>query len=382
MAELQTKKTAIIGCGAISGIYLKNLGKTFKITNLVGCSDIIPERAKKRAEEHNIKVMTNEEIFNDPEIEIVINLTDPLNHYEVSKNALNAGKHVYTEKMLAVNLDEGEELLSLARSKNLYFTTAPDTFLGAGLQTARWILDSGMIGTPILVNGICQRGYHLVRGDSEIRMVHKAGGGIPFDMSGYYLHCFVNLFGAIEKATGFTQIRDQKRTFLNPHSPLFGDVHTQVCINTMIASFQFASGVLGSLAITSESVNGGLEKIEVIGTEGSLFIHDPNNFSGIISVKRPENSEPLVIPFTHAFTEDSRGLGAADMAYAIKNKRKARADASLGLHVFEIIHKVWESTTSGQTYTIKNKAERPAAMPRTALPASCAEGLLDGPNGG
>jgi len=377
MAELKPKNIAIIGCGGISEIYMENLGKKFKITNLIGCSDILPEAAKKSAEKYNIKVMTNDEIFNDPEIEIVVNLTDPQSHYKISKAALNAGKHVYSEKMSAVELDEGVELLELSRSKNLYFGLAPDTFLGAGPQTARWIIDSGMIGTPILVYGICQRKYILEQNDSKISFVHKAGGSIPFDMSGYYIHCFVNLFGPVEKVTGFTQTRNQKRFFLNPHSPLYGDEYVLDSINTMNASLQFANGVLGNLAVTSESVNDGMEKIEIVGTEGSLFIHDPNYFSGPIMVKRPGNPEPLVIPYTHAFTDNFRGLGVADMAYAIKNNRMARTDASLGLHAFEIIHKVWESAAMGQTYSLKHSVERPAIMPKSALGDQCAEGVLD-----
>ena len=378
MAELKTIKTAVIGCGMISQVYLKNLCNFFKITEVTGCSDIIPERSKKRSEEFNIRQMANEEIYNDPEIKIVVNLTDAPSHYEVTKDALCAGKNVYCEKMMAVELAEGEELYALAAEKNLLYTTAPDSFLGGGPQTARWIVDSGMIGTPVMVNGICQRSYLLDRGDDQIRMIHRPGGGIPFDMGGYYIHSFVNLFGPVEKAGGFGRTVNENRKFLNPHNPRYGDDYKEPCINTICASMQFRSGVLGTLAITSESVNGGPQKIEVIGTEGTLYMHDPNDFYGIISVKKPFNQEALIIPYTHAFTEQNfRGLGVVDMAYAIKNKRKPRVNSDLGLHAFEIIHKVRESTETGQIYTIKHIAERPQAMPLTGLSSSCAEGLLD-----
>jgi predicted dehydrogenase len=378
MAELKAMKTAIIGCGVISGIYLKNLCKFFKITEVAGCSDIVPERSKKRAEEFGIKQMTNEEIYQDPEIKILVNLTDPPSHYQVTKDALKAGKNVYCEKMMAVDLNEGEELLALAREKKLYYTQAPDTFLGGGLQTARWIIDSGLIGEPILVNGLCQRSYLLDRDDDEIRMVHRPGGGIPFDIGGYYLHSFVSFFGPVEKVSGFAYIRNQNRKFLNPHNLRYGDAYTEPSVNTISASLRFKSGVLGTLAITSESVNGGPQTIEVVGTEGTLHIHDPNDFFGTISVKKPGNPESLVIPYTHAFADQNfRGLGVVDMAYAIKNDRKARADAELGLHAFEIIHKVWESSSTGQVYTIQHKTERPVAMPSTSLNSQTAEGLLD-----
>jgi predicted dehydrogenase len=375
MAELKTMKTAVIGCGVISEIYLKNLCNFFKITEVVGCADSVPGKAKKRAEEFGIKHMTVADVFQNSEIEIVVILTDPPSHYQITKDALDAGKHVYCEKMMAVQLAEGRELLDLARRKGLYYTVAPDAFLGAGPQTARWVIDSGMIGELVLVNGLCQRSYLLDRSDAVIRMVHRPGGGLPFDIGGYYLHNFVNLFGAVEKVSGFAQIRDEKRKFLNPHSPLFGDEYAETCINTMSASFQFKSGVLGTLAVTSESVSGGPQKIEVIGTEGTLYMHDPNDFSGPIAVKKTGNAEPLIIPYTHAFAENFRGLGVADMAYAIRNGRRARVDAELGFHAFEIIHKIWESTTTGQSYTV-SEVKRPAAMPRTGFSSQCAEGLL------
>lgn len=376
MTNLKRIKAAIIGCGVISQIYLENLCKNFQVIDLVGCSDIIPERSQNRAEEFNIRQMTNEEIFMDPEIEIVVNLTFPLAHYDVTKEALLAGKHVYSEKMIAVTLNEGEELVSMARKKGLHFTVAPDSFLGGGLQTARWIIDSGMIGEPVTVSGFCQRGYHLIRPDDYCGMIHLPGGGIPFDIGGYYLHAMVNMFGPIERVTGFAKTRNPDRHFLNPKSPLYKDSFHVDTINTMCASLDFESGVLGSLTITSESISGE-QKIEVIGTEGLLCIHDPNDFSGPVTVKRSGNSESLIIPYTHPFTQNSRGVGVADMAYAIKNHRQPRVDASLGLHVFEVVHSVWESTKTGKTYTIKNKTIRPMAIPRTAFIGVPAESVLD-----
>jgi len=378
MAQIQTFKTAVIGCGAISRMYLNTLCNSFMITEVVGCSDLISEKAKKTAVDFNIKQMSTEEIFGDPEIKITVILTEAPYHYELTKAALTAGKHVYCEKMMAVTLAQGEELYALAKEKKLCYTVAPDTFLGAGLQTARWIIDSGMIGKPIMVNGICQRSYMLDRADDMISMVHREGGGIPFDMGGYYLHAFVNFFGPVEKVTGFAKIVNENRKFLNPHSPLYGDDYTEPCINTISASLEFMSGVLGTLAITSESVSGGPEKIEIIGSTGTLFVHDPNLFSGPVSVKKRDNPEPLIIPYTHAFTEQTyRGIGVADMAYAIKNNRIPRADAKLGLHAFEIIHKIWESASTGLTYSLKNIPERPQAIPCTGLSSQAAEGLFD-----
>lgn len=378
MAELKPIKAAVIGCGVISEIYFKNMCNFFRIIDVVGCSDRIPERSAEKAKQFGIRQMTNEEIYADPEIRIVVNLTDPMNHYEVTRDALLAGKHVYCEKMIAVELEEGEELVKLARKKGLHLTVAPDTCLGGGIQTARWIIDSGMIGEPLLVSGFCPRSYQLTREDDAVRMIHLPGGGAPFDMGGYYLHAFVNFFGPVKRVSGFAKIYHQDRKYLNPHSPLYGDDFRETCINTMSASLEFASGVLGSLQITAESTSGGEQKIEVIGTEGTLYVHDPNNFGGPIRVKRSGTDEALTIPYTHAFFEENRrGIGVADMAYAIKNGRRPRLDAALGLHVFEIIHSVWKSTETGQAYTIRNQTERPEAMPGTPFGGTCAEHVLD-----
>lgn len=370
-------KIGVIGCGEISGIYLHNLCHRFGVAQVVGCSDIIPERAAAASAAFGICAMTNEEIFCDPDIQVVVNLTYPTSHYEVTRGALLAGKHVYTEKMLAVTLEEGETLQALAREKGLWLTAAPDTFLGGGLQTARYIVDGGLIGEPLMVSAICQRDYQLDRPDDVIRMVHEPGGGLPFDMGGYYLHAMVNMLGPVQKATGFADIHQENRRFLHPKSPLYGKPYKEPSINTMAASLLFESGVVGSLVMSSESTADTLQKIEIVGTEGSLGIHDPNDFYGPLVLTRP-GSAPAVFPYTHPFHDDNwRGLGVADLCYAIKNGRRPRAEGSLGLHAFEVIHRVWQSTVTGQTYTIENRVARPEAMPRSGFRGEVAEFVLD-----
>ena len=362
MSQVKPMKTALIGSGAISGIYLKNLSQTFHITDLVGCSDIIPERSKARAEEFGIRQMTNEEILQDPEIKIVVNTTFPLAHYQVSKAALQAGKNVYCEKMIAVTLEEGKELVKLAKEKNVLMTMAPDTFLGAGHQTARMAIEAGLIGEPIQVIGICQRGYHLTGPERRDSFVMQPGGGIPFDMGGYYLHSMVNMFGPVKRATGFARTRNKNRPFLNPRHPDYKENYEINTINNLAASFEFENGVLGTLVITSDSIFD-KERIEVIGTHGSLTMHDPNNFSGPVVVKRL-GCEPRELPLTHGFKENSRGVGVADMAYAVKNGRAPRASANMGLHVFELIHGVWSGTETGRIYEMTTTCSQPKALPQ------------------
>ena len=217
-------KVGLIGSGAISGTYLKNMINRFEILDVVGCSDIIPERSAKRAEEFGIKDMTNEQILNDPEIKIVVNTTYPTAHYEISKAALLAGKHVYAEKMMAVTLDEGKELVKLAKEKNLRVSMAPDTFLGGGYQTARKLIDAGMIGEPFMAQAMIVRGYHHDTGAwTGISFVMQPGGGIPFDMGGYYLHALISLLGPVDRATGFAKYNRKNRIRKNTKHPEFGE---------------------------------------------------------------------------------------------------------------------------------------------------------------
>lgn len=360
MSQVQPIKAALIGSGAISGIYLKNLVQTFHVIDLVGCSDIIDERSKARAEEFGIRQMTNEEILSNPEIEIVVNTTFPKAHYEVTKAALLAGKHVYCEKMIAVTMEEGRELVELAREQGLLFTVAPDTFLGAGHQTARHAIESGWIGDPIHVIGVCQRGYHPYGPVPRVSMVMGPGGGIPFDMGGYYLHAMINMLGPIRKATGFTQTRNRIRPYLNPRHPEYKENMEIDTINNITAAMEFESGVLGSLIVTSDSFFD-KARIEVLGTQGTLTIHDPNDYSGPITLKR-SGSEPCVLPFTHGFRENSRGIGVADMAYALKNGRTPRVNAEIGLHAFELIHGVWSGTETGIIYEMTTTCSQPRAL--------------------
>ncbi len=354
-------KAALIGSGAISGIYLKNLKEVFHVIDLVGCSDLIDGRSRCRAEEFGIKQMTNEEILSDPSIEIVVNTTYPLSHYEVTKSALEAGKHVYTEKMLAVTLEEGKELVELARDRKLKFTTAPDTFLGGGWQTARKAIDDGLIGEPIVVSAVCIRSYQDF-GESFTHpkpFVFSAGGGIPFDMGGYYLHNMINLFGSIKRVSGFAKIHNPSRCYENPRHPKYKEEFTIDSPNTIAGSLEFENGVVGNLTITSEASIFPTPFFEVHGTQGSLKLFDPNDFGGELVLTRNILQEPLKLPILFPYNDDSRGIGVADMAYSILNNRIPRADAAIGYHAFEAIHGIWSSTDNNIVYCMKSHCDRP-----------------------
>jgi predicted dehydrogenase len=360
-------KVALIGSGAISGTYLKNMMTKFSILEVVGCSDIIPERSAKRAEEFGIRQMTNEEILNDPEIKIIVNTTYPTAHYEVNKAALLAGKNVHCEKMIAVTLDEGKELLKIAKEKNLRIGMAPDTFLGGGFQTARKLIDDGMIGVPFMAQAMVIRGYQHDRGaGTGTSFVMQPGGGIPFDMGGYYMHALVHLLGPITRATGFAKCLGKTRIRKNPRNPLFGEEVSIDTINSMVGTLEFKSGVMGNIAIVSEGF-GEIPRVEIYGSEGVISCPDPNTFGGPVRVRRKGQndwgSDFMPMPLTHGFTEGcNRGIGVADMAWGIVNNRPHRAHGDMGFHVFEVIHGIWNGTETGKIHVMESTCNQPAPL--------------------
>lgn len=367
---------ALIGSGAISGIYLSNMTRRFSVLNVVGCSDIRPERSAARAEEFGIRQMTNEEILSDPSIDIVVNTTYPLAHEQVNRQALLAGKHVFCEKMIAVDWAEGESLCALAKAQGKWLCVAPDTFLGAGIQTARKLIDAGFIGEPMHAQAVVVRGYDLVGEDGgDIPFPFLPGGGIPFDMGGYYLHALIQLLGPLDRVTGFAGIRNKEKPFLNPRNPKFGETWTVQSPNHLAAALSFTGGAYGTLTVLSE-VFGELPCIEIYGTEGILRYEDPNLYGDRVYLARKpaqySHPEFFEIPHTHGFTTDSRGIGPAELAWSILSGRTPRTEASLGLHAFEAIHGIM----GGTMYQMQTTLHRPQPLPSGYLSPEIEETAL------
>ena len=221
MSTVKPVKVALIGSGNISYTYLNTLVKGgFNIIDVVGCSDLIPERSKARAELFGIRQMTNEEILNDPEIEIVINTTQLWNHTAVTRQILEAGKNVYSEKAMGDTLEGAKANYELAASKGLRLGCAPDCYMGAAFQTARKLLDDGAIGRPLIAHAMCYRGYnsHYAAGDPADPSAGSAGTTITHDMGGYYINVLVNMLGAVNRVSGYTKFYDE-RVYENPRHP-------------------------------------------------------------------------------------------------------------------------------------------------------------------
>ena len=398
MPQMKKVKTAIIGCGTICNrIYAPNLMEKFHIIDLVACADRIPERAQALAEKYSLKVMTNEEIYQDPEIEIVVNLTCPESHYEVSKAAILAGKNVYCEKMMAVTLEEGKELYALAKEKGVQYTIAPDTFLGGSWQTARKALDDGLIGTPVAMVCCYSSNYQFDGEMSDIDPDHfmfvlHPGGGIPYDFGGYYLHNIINLLGSVKRVGGFCKTMYPDRIYRNPRHPNYKEpVHVETP-TSIAGALEFENGVHGTLMITSDSVPRFV--FQIMGTQGILVLNDPNFFGGSVKVIRsgaapiePFQEAPsgmsaffpteCTLPITHPFREDSRGVGIADMAYALRNGRRPRAHMDLGFHAFEVMHGIWRSGDTGKIFELTSHCERPKPLRSLGLSGTAVEFTLD-----
>lgn len=362
MKSFTPVKTAIIGCGMISQIYLETCVRKMNILDVVGCSDIIPERSKAQAEAFGIRQMTNDEIFADPSIELVINLTYPVAHYAVTRAALLAGKHVHTEKMPATTFVEAKKIFDLAKEKGLYLTAAPDTFLGARLQTARAVVDSGLIGRPLSASIALSRCYRHSdwKQEAEKRFAFCPGGGILNDVGCYYLTGLVSLLGSIESVCGFSDTVDPSRPFRHPKNPSYGSMMDyEDAPNNYAGALRFANGTLCGLAITSETYGGG-SRFMLHGTQGTLDLDDPNEFGGPLLLTLKGTQEPMPFPLNHAYAENSRGLGAADLAYAIRNGRPPRCLPDMALHTFEAACGVVESGRTGTTYRMTTQCQRPA----------------------
>ncbi len=362
MKTFKPVRTAIIGCGMISKCYLENCVNRFNVLEVAGVSDIVPERSAKRAEEFGVRQMTNEEILADPSIELVINLTYPVSHYEVTRAALLAGKHVHSEKMIATTFEQGRELFDLAKAKGLYLTAAPDTFLGARLQTARQVLDSGLIGRPLSASIALSRCYRHSewKEEAEKRFAFCPGGGVLNDVGCYYLTALVSMLGSIERVCGFSATYEPARPFMNPKNPAYGTMMTyDDCPNNYAGALQFENGVLCGLSITSETYGGG-SSFMLYGTQGAMWLDDPNEFGGPLAIQLKGSGEKTLFPLTHAYGENSRGLGAADLAYAIRNGRPPRCLPEMALHTFEASCGVVKSGEENVMYQMTTRTGRPA----------------------
>ncbi|HMN29977.1 MAG TPA: Gfo/Idh/MocA family oxidoreductase [Caldilineaceae bacterium] len=359
MSDTTRTKIGIIGCGNISGIYLKS-DKVFDNLQIVGCADIDMARAQARAAEYGIRAYSIGDLLADPAIELVVNLTIPAAHAEVAAQALNAGKATYSEKPFALTRADGRQLLDLAGRKGLPIGCAPDTFLGGGLQTCRKLVDDGAIGEPVAATAfMMSHGHENWHPNPEF--YYKAGGGPLFDMGPYYLTPLVPIIGPVRRVAGMTRITFPER--LVTSQPLAGQRITVEVPTHVAGLLEFANGAIGTIIQTFDVWGANLPRLEIYGTEGSLSLPDPNTFGGPVRIRLKGKNEWEEVTLSHIYTENSRGLGVADMAAARKTGRPHRASGELAYHVLDIMQAIHEASEQQGQIELTSSCARPAMLP-------------------
>ena len=354
-------KAAVVGCGSISDIYMTNLttGK-FNSIEVVACSDLMVDRMNASAQKFGIKAMALEEICADSEIEMVICLTTPAAHYSIIKQSLLAGKHVFSEKMIAVDLEQGEELVRIANEKGLHLGVAPDTFLGASVQTAKYIVEHGLIGKPLSCRASVSRDYGIY--SEFLTHLAKKGAGIGFDMGGYYLTALAAILGPVKSLAAFTATNEPHRVNTRVGAPGFEQEYDIQVPNVISATLQYENGVIGTLHMNSDCIEDEETCLKIYGTEGILTMGYPNQFGAPVFLQKPL-CEPVEFPFTHGYQENSRGLGAAEMAWSIQAGRNHRASKEMAYHVFETMHGIMRSAETGTFYQLQSTFTTPSPLP-------------------
>jgi len=353
-------RIGVIGCGNISHVYAEKL-RALPDLELVACADLDVDRARDYAARHEVpRVLTPEVLVEHPDVDVVLNLTVPVAHGSVTRAALRANKHAYSEKPLALEYADGRSLIDLARGRGLRVGSAPDTFMGAGLQTCRALLDSGAIGTPLAANafflGAGPESWH-----PDPRFFYQRGAGPLFDMGVYYLTALVALLGPVKRITGSARISRSKRQITS--QPLTG-TWLDVEVPTHAAAVaEHASGPLSTLVVSFDVQATRYRFIEIYGTRATLAVPDPNTFGGPVQIRRHGDADWTDVPLTHANAAQSRGIGLADMVRAERRGRPHRASGDLALHVLELMEKTIASSDTGRHQQIESTCERPAPLP-------------------
>jgi len=360
----QTMNIGVIGCGDIARkAYMKFIPNSPNV-QVTACADIDADKASAFADEFAIKALSVDELIAADEVDIVLNLTIPGVHAEVNMAALQAGKHAYCEKPLAVNLEEGIASMKLAQEKGLRIGCAPDTFFGGGIQTCRKLIDDGAIGRPVAAVAFMACPGHESWHPSPA-FYYKPGGGPMLDMGPYYLTALVNLIGPVARVSAATRTTYPQRTITS--KPLEGTVVDVDVTTHLSGSVDFACGAIGTLIMSFDTWAHHLPRIEIYGTEGSIVVPDPNTFGGKVELWTKDTREWHEFDLTHT-PDNGRGIGLADMAKAIIDDRPHRASGELALHVLDVMTAFDRSSEAGRHIEIDSTCDRPAALPAGLKP--------------
>ncbi|WP_431220272.1 Gfo/Idh/MocA family protein [Leifsonia xyli] len=356
----------VIGVGVISRQYFEHFPALPNL-RLVAVADLDLDRASVVAAEQGVEALSVDALLTDPRVDAVLNLTIPAAHASVAMRAIEAGKHVYGEKPLALSTAEAAPVLEHAAARGVRVGSAPDTVLGTGIQTARALLDAGRIGDPVAAAVAWSAPGHELWHPAPA-FYYQPGGGPLFDMGPYYLTSLVSFFGPVVRVSGATGRSSRERTVAT--GPLAGsripvDVDTHVT-----AILEHASGVISTVTVSFEVWATQAPKFEVYGTAGTIAVPDPNMFSDAVQIATAEDREFREVPVAAGYADAGRGYGLADLARAIETDRPHRAAGDLAFHVLEIMEAVVRAGATHEVVALTSTVERPAPVPQGARPES------------
>ena len=336
----------VVGCGMIAQIYLAG-SPGFDTWRPVACADLDLRLAEAFAAQHGLRPAAVDELVAGTDVDLVLNLTPPTAHAEVTRAALEAGKHVYTEKPLATTVEEGRALVDEAERRGLRLGCAPDTFLGSAYQEAKRLIDEGAIGVPI------GAAAELLVGGPDLwhpnaAMFYRQGGGPLLDLAPYYLTATVALLGPIESVAGFATTPTPIRTL--GAGPLAGHTIDSEVPTHAAAVLRMRQGALVTLTVSFEARNQYASGMEVYGTEASLLLPNANEFGGCVSVRTETSQEE--VRFENLGARETRGLGLDDLAESLREGRPHRASGDLALHVLAAADAVSRSETERRAITL------------------------------
>ncbi|MDE0523383.1 MAG: Gfo/Idh/MocA family oxidoreductase [Boseongicola sp.] len=373
-------RVGLIGTGRISGIYLRNCAEFIGL-DIVACGSLDMGASTVKAAEFGVpRVATPQEIIADPDVDGILNLTVPAAHAEISLAALQAGKHVHTEKPFVTDLADGRRILDLAARKGLLVGSAPDTFLGGRWQTVRKLLDRGAIGEPTGISAFVPT-HGVERHHPNPDFYYARGGGPLLDLGPYYLAAMVFCLGPIRRVAGMARRTFPERMIEN--GPRKGEMMRVEVDTHCLSMLEFESGVIGQMMVSFDVWDSETPRLEVYGTEGTICIPDPdpgdgaNVFQGPVWIRTRETSRWTMRPrpqapadwevaeCTHGLNSDSRGVGLAELAQAALDRREPRAGGALGFHVCEVMQGMLRSPGLGRFVDIESTCGRPAMLRET-----------------
>lgn len=362
---MTTLGVGIIGCGNISTSYLR-LAPLFKGLEMRAVADINAAAAEARAKEYGVRAMSVDDLLAAPDIDVVVNLTIPDAHYAVTRSILEAGKHAYTEKPMVLTLEEGKALRDIADAKGLRVGSAPDTFLGGAHQLARAAIDEGKVGRIVAGTAhVMSRGMEHWHPNPDF--FFKPGAGPMLDLGPYYVTNLIQLVGPVKRVAALTTMSFLERTITS--EPRRGEKIPVTTPTNIHALLEFANGATVTLSTSWDIHVHRHGPMELYGTEGSLFVPDPNFFGGTVEIGKPGGAIDALPTWDHPFgvpNQDTRAnyrvAGLADMAVALAEGRLHRCSMDLALHAVDVMTGVLKAGEAGAWVEMTTTCDRPAPL--------------------